>query len=380
MTLRTISMRRGVLLGLGLLVGGAVLLGGCLPWLVLVPDVVELVRAKAEVCLAGAGLLTGAVSRELSDTVPAGSVLAQNPPACQIVPRNSEVQLTVSLGPGCEDDAEAPLPELRPLSAEQAAALGAYCRKLQVVWEDSDPTPIAWSMANTSCQDRALVLQYAIASASFPLPETPPVMHDTDITEEAILALAANPGIDAATINIAGPLITAQTWIDPEGTPVAGDPQRPYWPYHHAVVLNVEGELRVMDLSIQDAPLPIAEWVRGFVIDDFPCALMTEADYQPVWNYWSAAMSNWEPEARPLCPCAYTITPLFRFRWDQDPLVEAIWFATEVMISQTGGFLTIMEWDYGLFPALEDVPGYTSEYVPLNEVDLCEWVDLLYCH
>lgn len=380
MVLRTISKQRGVLLGLGLLVGGAVFLVGCPPWAVLAPNVVEMVRAKAEARLINAGLLIGLISRELSDTIPAGSVLAQNPRACQIVPRDSEVQLTISLGPGCEDDAEAPLPELRPLSAEQAAALGAYCRKLKVVWEDSEPTPIAWSMANTSCQDRALVLQYAIASASFPLPDSPPVMHDTDITEEAILALAANPGIDAAMINIAGPLITAQTWVDPEGTPVAGEPQRPYWPYHHAVIVNVEGELRVMDLSIQDAPIPIDEWVRGFVIDDFPCALMTEEEYQPVWNYWGAAMSNWEPGARPLCPCAYTITPLFRFRWDQEPLVEAIRFGTEVMISQTGAFLTIMEWDYGLFPALEDVPDYTSQYVALNEVDLCAWVDLLYCH
>lgn len=362
-----------------MVLGSVLLLAGCPIWFVTAPDVTNLVRGKAQARLEAAGLALGAITREAHATLPAGTVIAQTPAAGSYVMRGGKVNLVVSLGEGCVDDGAAPTPVLRPLTAAQAEALGAYCRKLKVSSGGNDPVPMAWSMINQACQDRALVLQYAIATASFPLPEEPPVMNGDTLTVEQVQAAAAQPGIDAATINVTGPLITYQRLVNPAGAEIPGDPLVNYWPYHHGVVLNVEGEFRVMDLSVQDAPLPIQEWLRGFISEDIPCSLRTDEDHLLVWSYWLSAMSNWEPEARPLCPASYTLTPLFRFRWDQEVLAEVVVSGPSTMETQSGGFQSIMQDNYGFVPSAGDIPNYTSRYDAQTEAELCDWVDLKYC-
>ncbi|GAA4286116.1 Stk1 family PASTA domain-containing Ser/Thr kinase [Georgenia daeguensis] len=64
------------------------------------PDVTGLARAEAVAALESAGLAAGEVTEEHSDTVPAGAVIAQAPPAgsAQLY-RGDSVDLRVSLGP-----------------------------------------------------------------------------------------------------------------------------------------------------------------------------------------------------------------------------------------------------------------------------------------
>jgi beta-lactam-binding protein with PASTA domain len=69
------------------------------PALVSVPNVVNLTQASAQAAITGAGLTNGAVTNANSATVPAGSVISQNPAAGSSVAPGSAVALLVSSGP-----------------------------------------------------------------------------------------------------------------------------------------------------------------------------------------------------------------------------------------------------------------------------------------
>jgi len=64
-----------------------------------VPDVVGMAEADATAAITEAGLTVGATAYECSDTVPAGSVVSQDPPAGTEVDPGSAVNLVVSTGP-----------------------------------------------------------------------------------------------------------------------------------------------------------------------------------------------------------------------------------------------------------------------------------------
>ena len=66
---------------------------------VAVPNVVNLTQAAATTALGNAGLTLGTVSTASSTTVPAGSVISQNPAAGTLVAPGSAVALVVSSGP-----------------------------------------------------------------------------------------------------------------------------------------------------------------------------------------------------------------------------------------------------------------------------------------
>jgi serine/threonine-protein kinase len=64
-----------------------------------VPDLVNRTQADAEIALAEAGLNLGSVTPEASATVPAGSVVRQDPAAGEQVDKGSSVNIVVSTGP-----------------------------------------------------------------------------------------------------------------------------------------------------------------------------------------------------------------------------------------------------------------------------------------
>ncbi len=69
------------------------------PCPVTVPDVVGLAQAAAEAAITAANLYVGTVTQVCSDTVPAGSVISQNPPAGVIMSSGGTVALEISSGP-----------------------------------------------------------------------------------------------------------------------------------------------------------------------------------------------------------------------------------------------------------------------------------------
>ena len=357
-----------------------VVLSGCPCSYHLVPSLLGMAEEDLEAALSDTGLLSGEVTDALSDTVPVGCVVSQEPlPGAWAAP-GSTVNIVVSAGPDCADSTNAPIPGMRPVSFADATALGAYVRGMQTVAAGGEPRGVAWAMVNTACEERTLAMQYAIASVSFPLSETPPVMREEDITPEHIADLAENAGIDVATINVSGPLIAEQTLVQPDGTPVSGDPFFIYWPYHHSVVLNVDGELMVLDLSVQDEPMTIEAWVRSFVTDDVVCVRMSDTRFQREWGYWLDVMGYSGTAPRPPCLCGYTITPIFRFRWDQDPLVDVLRWTPINLETQLDGFGFILESEYGLSVDASVLPLFTSNYASQDEAYLCSRVPLPYCN
>ena len=80
-----------------------------------VPDLANLTQADAETAIAGAGLKLGTVSQNTSTTVPAGSVISQDPPAGQKVDKGSTVSFVVSTG--------SPSPTSSPSSSPTAAGV-----------------------------------------------------------------------------------------------------------------------------------------------------------------------------------------------------------------------------------------------------------------
>ena len=69
------------------------------PQMAAVPDGTGITQADAEAALTGAGLVLGTVTTQFSDTVPAGSVISQNPAAGGQAAIGSAVDLVVSAGP-----------------------------------------------------------------------------------------------------------------------------------------------------------------------------------------------------------------------------------------------------------------------------------------
>jgi len=72
--------------------------GAAAPATVVVPNVVNATQAAATTAITGAGLVVGAVTTATSTTVPAGSVISQNPIAGVQVAKGSAVALVVSSG------------------------------------------------------------------------------------------------------------------------------------------------------------------------------------------------------------------------------------------------------------------------------------------
>ncbi len=272
------------------------------------------------------------------------------------------------------------VPDLRPITHEQAAQFITYLRGVQTRASGGSPCTVAWAMINTACEERALLIQYAAALSSFPLSSAPPVIEEEDITEDAVAGLVENPGIDTATINIAGPLIMEYAYLGPDGSPVPGEPQHIHWPYHKGVVVNVEGELMVIDLSAGDEPLPIDEWAHRLVEEEVQCFPMSEDEYADVRIYWNSVMASYELPERPARICGYTITPMFRFRWDQDAQVDQLRWTPSILETQHDGFSNTLQELYGVTPGESDIPLYTCAYSPQGEEKLCEWLpDLPLC-
>jgi hypothetical protein len=63
-----------------------------------VPDVVGMTQAQATAALTASKLVVGVIAKQASATVPAGSVISQNPARGTVVDANSKVSLTISTG------------------------------------------------------------------------------------------------------------------------------------------------------------------------------------------------------------------------------------------------------------------------------------------
>ncbi|MGC8738912.1 MAG: protein-glutamine glutaminase family protein [Candidatus Hydrogenedens sp.] len=233
-------------------------------------------------------------------------------------------------------------------------------------------------MINQSCQERSLLLQYLIASTPDPIPETDVILDTNDLTETKIQQVLAQPYIDVASINITGPLIVFQNFISTNDITFPNEPIHVYWPYHHAVVINVEGNVCIIDLSIQDGPIPVSEWTTK-LCSETTCGEVSEQEYWEIWSYWLSLMNNWQVEETPEKLCGYTTTPMLTFRSDQEPQIQGLIDSLSTLVVQTYAFQTLIMDTYGINAPFESIPFITSLYTLGTIDDLCSWVSFLFC-
>jgi hypothetical protein len=178
---------------------------------------------------------------------------------------------------------------------------------------------------------------------------------------------------------VAGPLVTRQTLVLPDGTDAPGEPDLYYWAYHHAVGISVDGTIKVLDLSTGDEPRDIQAWLSGFVEAGTPCYHLSDDEHQEVWVYWNSVFGNFEPPPQPARLCGYTFTPLFTFRRDQKPadLAEFIGFVPSTMVTQLEGMKTVLR-TKGVPDMAEDLlPGILSRYQAGTIDEVCSRVPSL---
>ncbi len=278
-------------------------------------------------------------------------------------------------------DEEVLTPSLDEITYEQAAQLVAYLRTVRIRTSGDDTEyPMAWAMINGSCEERTMVLEYATASSSFPVPESPFVMDEEDITDEVIAALAENPGIDIATINITGPLIMDVVFQNPDGSDISGDPSIFYWAYHRSAVVKVEGAMMVIDLSTGEGLMEIDEWAQNLMDGSIACYHLSEDEFAEVKAYWNTMIAGpYEELDRPDKLCGYSLTPIFTARWDQEPLADQLKWTPSTMKTQSGAFKAFMNDSYGVTVDDGDEAFYICIYTPHDEDWLCEFRDPPYC-
>jgi hypothetical protein len=280
-----------------------------------------------------------------------------------------------------EDYLETLLSDLEPITAGEAERLGAYARKLKCASQGNDSRPVAWSMVNDFSTYRTLALAYALANADPELSGVPPTMVDRELTLDRISAFAQHPSFDVAIIDVAGPLVTFQSLRTPDGKTINNQPLQYYWAYNHGVVVNVEGEPRVFDLSISNAPQPVGDWLDGFVDPSVTCRFSNDELLREVWLYWNSAFSNLELPNPPPVMCAYTITPIFSFKRAQIPSVLADFVAAVpfAMDALTRLFETMLYALYGVAIAQDELSTVTSQYRPGTIRDVCNWSRMKFC-
>ena len=279
-------------------------------------------------------------------------------------------------GDSAPDTDDPQVPELTPIASEVALQLGSYVRRLKVRAADHDPYPVAWAFVNVSCEERALALEWAIATADPSLDGDPQTMDEAELTRERIQEVADNPSFDVASINITGPMVAEQYFIQPDGTEVGEMPFTLFWTYHHGAALNVDGTIKVLDLSQGDEPIDIDTWYSALVEPDVECFPMGNKEWQDVWIYWNSVLNGFELPPEPNRLCGYTITPMFKMRWDLPIQFDQLGWTPSTMEVQTLAFMTTLSdgrYGYDLEIPISDVPFFTSRYVGKPFLEVCVW-------
>ena len=136
------------------------------PALVTVPDVVGIAQAAAQAAITDAGLTVGSSTTANSDSIPAGSVISQNPAAGTLVPRASSIDLTISLGsaiPGLPPDPTTVAPPVDPTVATTVAAATEF------LYTGSDPIQTGVAPGTIEAKRAAVLRGRVLDRANSPL-------------------------------------------------------------------------------------------------------------------------------------------------------------------------------------------------------------------
>ncbi|HNY86277.1 MAG TPA: PASTA domain-containing protein, partial [Candidatus Hydrogenedentes bacterium] len=188
------------------------------PLPVAVPNVTGMAQAAAAAALSGAGLAAGQVSESYSATVPAGSVISQNPAAGTLVLPGAAVALEVSKGPAPAGDI--PVPNLAGMTQAQAgAALTAAELSLGTVSEVYNATVPAGQVISQSPAAGVEVAAGTAVNLTVSRGPEPVVVPDvTGMTQANAAAALTGAGLDV------GQVVQAFSDTIPVGRVISQDP------------------------------------------------------------------------------------------------------------------------------------------------------------
>lgn len=266
----------------------------------------------------------------------------------------------------------APIPPLRPITSTQAQQIGAWSRNLKVNTGSGTPwTPVAWSMINMYCDARAWALQWAVADVPAPGATFAQIPYDR-IKATYLNNMIANPRYDVGTIQITGPLITYRDIKDKNGNLLPGSSDQLYWDNHYGVVLNVNGTLKVLDLSVSDQPVTISQWCANFV-SGVTIYQVNDNEFSDIRSYWQCVFNSLDIPPQPSRLCGYRLAAMFTSRSDDQPNLSTIQTVPGQMVTVTGSFKTFLQNYHNTTPVTADIPYYYSVYRAGTITDYCSW-------
>ena len=150
----------------------------------------------------------------------------------------------------------------------------------------------------------------------------------------------------------------------PDGSDAPGPAARWVWSHHHAVASSVDGELRIMDLSLGDDPVPLGNCVSAFVEPGCRCELLGRVAHDRLIDYWIESGSEHTAQCKPEPSCGYAVTPPFTFDRYQQPGDQAELLASvpSTLVAELEAFLSMLQKEYGLDPSAWEAPLLTSRY------------------
>ncbi|MEO0617227.1 MAG: PASTA domain-containing protein, partial [Pseudomonadota bacterium] len=173
-----------------------------------VPDIVGLQEAQAMTVLANAGLEVGVVTQTFSNTVPLGEVINQSIPPGQIVPLDTPLDYTVSLGP--------PVSTPNVTGLAQAAAEAALIAAELVVGEITEQNDFNVPAGDVISQDPTAGTNVVVGTpVDLVVSLGPPTVAAPDVVGQSLSAAGT-------TLDAAG-LVTGSVSQQPSQTVAAGD-------------------------------------------------------------------------------------------------------------------------------------------------------------
>jgi hypothetical protein len=166
-----------------------------------------------------------------------------------------------------------------------------------------------WLIVQDNCTRRASLTNHAIASVQydFSIPAT-----------KTILERSVKNASSSGQIHMSAPLSGFANIVDADGKTVVEGGYA--WTNHVAALINVEGQARVLDLSLSKTPVTVGEWTRAYLKPGIQCAVVDKDAYAKVLWYYTVKDQFPTLAPKPAIPCAIKFSKAFDADNAQEPL------------------------------------------------------------
>ena len=258
-------------------------------------------------------------------------------------------------------------PALRPVTAAEAEALAQTARETLFVNASGATVGVPWTWIQENCNRRAAMIEHSVRAGRVKGPLANPV--PLAVAQQIV----SRPAVDTAQIHLTGPLSGSEQFVLADGTTDSDWSTLTNWDHHIAVVINVEGTLQVLDLSLSPKPLAIDKWVRSYVPAAVDCPKLDEQTYAETNDYY-IARSMFSPD-KPTHACGYVFRQAFGVRPDEAVTADAaqsdLQGSESLLDSDLRSLVGVLSDFSHRNLSAADAAGATAIVAPLSEGDFC---------